>query len=235
MPKTKQTIPAFNPADLSSQEGIFTVLKKTVMQDLYVCVPAVIVSFDRSANRAKVQPALYAKSTDGEQIAFPEVSNVPVHTPGGGGFAASFPLSAGDTGWLLVADRDISLFKQELGLVLPNTYRSHSLEDGFFIPDVFQKISVSAEDMSAAVWQTLDGSVKVALSSSGLTVTAQTENRGDVTIKGNLTVTGNITATGNVTAANVSASGDVSAGGISLKAHVHGGVQGGQGTTGPAQ
>ena len=85
------------------------------------------------------------------------------------------------------------------------------------------QISVSAQDAGKAVWQTLSGGVKVALGTEGVEVT------GDVSISGNLSVSGNITA------ANVSASGDVTAGGISLKNHVHGGVQGGSGTTGAPQ
>ena len=84
------------------------------------------------------------------------------------------------------------------------------------------KASVSATN--AAVWQTYDGSVQIALSTSGVSIT------GDTAISGNLSVTGSISATG-----DVSAGGDVTAGGISLKNHVHGGVQGGSGTTGVPQ
>lgn len=247
MAQTEQTLPAFNPADLESTEGLLNFLKKQVMQDLYVSIPAVVISFDRGANRAKIQPAIYTKAQNGQTVPWPSVANVPVHTPGGGGFAASFPLNPGDTGFLMVCDRDISLFKQSLNLTTPNTYRTHQLEDGFFLPDVFQTINVAETD--SAVWQTLDGSVKCVLSTSGLTVTAETENNGNVTINGdlavngNVTVEGNITATGNIgaggmmsAAGNISSSGgDISAGSISLKKHVHGGVQGGSGNTGPAQ
>lgn len=234
MAQTKQTRPAFNPADLETPEGFYNFLQKKFMQELYVCIPAVIISFDRGSNRAKVQPAIYTKAQDGQTIPWPSVSNVPVHTPGGGGFAASFPLNAGDTGFLMVCDRDISLFKQSLSLTTPNTYRTHQLEDGFFLPDAFQTIQVAETD--SAVWQTLDGSVKCVLSKSGLTITAETKNNGNVTINGNLTVAGNITATGNIGAGGmITASGDVKAGGISLQNHVHGGVQRGSGATDPAK
>lgn len=224
MPKTTQTLPAFNPADLASPEGILNFLKKQIFSELYVAMPAVIVAFDRESNRAKVQPAIYALSNNDEQIAFPELHNIPVHTPGGGGFAASFPLEAGNTGWLMICDRDISLFKQSLTLVPPNTYRRHQPEDAFFVPDVLQKIKISPEDISSAVWQKIDGSIKITLSPESVNIL------GNTNIVGNLNVTGSISST-----EDISAAGDVMAGPISLKNHVHSGVQNGQGVTGGPQ
>lgn len=225
MPKTKQTLPSFNPADLASQEGLLNFLKKQTFADLYVCLPAVILSFDRLSNRASVQPAIHAVSTDEEQIPMPSVSNIPVHTPGGGGFAASFPLTAGDTGWLITADKDISLFKQHLSLVPPNTYRRHQLEDAFFIPDVFQKISVGSEDSARAVWQTISGDTKITMGPSDVRIKAAS-----VTIDGDVTLNGTLSASGIIRSAV-----NIIGAAISLIAHVHGGVQNGPGTTGGPQ
>ena len=219
---TKPSVPAYNPADALEMSGLLNIFKTALMQGLRVALPAVIVSFDRTSNRAVVAPAVTSASSNGETINLPQISNVPVCTAGGGGFAASFPLVQGDTGWLLFCDRDISLFKSS-GVISPaNTDRLHNLADAVFLPDVMGRASVSATN--AAVWQTYDGSVQIALSTSGVSIT------GDTAISGNLSVTGSISATG-----DVSAGGDVTAGGISLKNHVHGGVQGGSGTTGVPQ
>lgn len=57
---------------------------------------------------------------------------------------------------------------------------------------------------------------------------------GNVTLKGNLTITGNVNITGNVAVTGgMTATKDIVAGGISLMTHVHSGVQGGTGDTGP--
>lgn len=219
---TKPSTPSYNPADAQEMSGLLNIFKTALMQGFRVALPAVIVSFDGASNRAVVSPAVTSASSNGETINLPQISDVPVCTAGGGGFAASFPLVQGDTGWLLFCDRDISLFKSS-GVISPaNTDRMHNLSDAVFFPDIMGKASVSASN--AAVWQTYDGSVQVALSASGVSV------KGNTAITGDLSVSGDISATG-----DVSAGGDVTAGGISLKTHVHGGVQGGSGTTGVPQ
>lgn len=221
--KTDSSFPAANPADLQGLDGLLEVWRKSLFMALRVALPAVVQRYDRAANRATVTPAITSQSSGGQTLTLPELADIPVCTPGGGGFGASFPLAPGDTGWLLFCDRDISLFK-ESGVISPaNTNRLHNLADAVFYPDVMNKITVSEQDAGKAVWQKMDGSIKVALGDSAVEVT------GDVRISGDLSVSGTVTA------ADVTAAGDVMAGGISLKSHVHGGVQGGNGTTGAPQ
>ena len=222
--KTNPSYPSFNPADMEGLDGLLSLFKRSLLMSLRVALPAVVKSFNRSSNRADLTPAITSASNNGETIILPELSSVPVCTAGGGGFGVSFPLQQGDTGWVIFCDRDISLFKNS-GVVSPaNTNRLHNLADAVFYPDVMGKISVSADDAGKAVWQTLDGSVKAAMGAEGVEIT------GDVNINGDLSVTGNISASGSVTAGV-----DVIADNISLKNHVHGGVQGGSGTTGTPQ
>lgn len=221
--KTNPSAPSVNPADLQGLDGLLEVWRKSLFMALRVALPAVVQSYDRAANRVTVTPAVTSLSGSGQTLTLPQLADIPVCTAGGGGFGASFPLQAGDTGWLLFCDRDISLFKASRVISPANTNRLHNLADAVFYPDVMGQISVSAQDAGKAVWQTLSGGVKVALGTEGVEVT------------GNVSITGNLSVSGNITAANVSASGDVTAGGISLKNHVHGGVQGGSGTTGAAQ
>lgn len=216
------TAPNYNPADAQDLSGLLHIFKQNLWRDLRVCLPGVVESFDRSVNRVTVTPAITLQTVNGEGLTLPSIADVPVCTVGGGGFVASFPLQKGDTGWIIFADKDISLFK-ESGVVSPaNTLRKHNLADCVFIPDVMGKATVSQGD--GAVWQTLDGSVKAVLNTSGIDVT------GNVSVDGDLSVTGDISATGTITATV-----DVIGGGISLKNHVHGGVTGGTGTTGAAQ
>lgn len=222
--ETKQASPSYNPADTEGLDGLLHLFKRRLFLSLRVALPAVVQSFDRANNRADVIPAITTAATNGQTLTLPELSSVPVCTAGGGGFGASFPLQKGDTGWVIFCDRDISLFK-ESGVVSPaNTNRAHNLADAVFYPDVMGKLSVAAEDAGAAVWQKLDGSVKIALNSASVSI------QGDTSISGDLSVSGNISATG-----NISSEGDITAGGISLKTHIHGSVQNGSGTTGAAQ
>ncbi|MBP3514439.1 MAG: hypothetical protein J6J74_08200 [Elusimicrobiaceae bacterium] len=221
--KTNPSAPSVNPADLQGLDGLLEVWRKSLFMALRVALPAVVQSYDRSANRVTVTPAVTSLSGSGQTLTLPQLADIPVCTAGGGGFGASFPLQAGDTGWLLFCDRDISLFKASRVISPANTNRLHNLADAVFYPDVMNKITISEQDAGKAVWQKMDGSIKVALGESAVEVT------GDVRISGDLSVSGTVTA------ADVTAAGDVVAGGISLKSHVHGGVQGGNGTTGAPQ
>ncbi len=226
--KTNPSYPAFNPADMEGMDGLMTLFKRSLMMSLRVALPAVVKNFDTETNRADLTPAITSASNNGETVILPELSDVPVCTPGGGGFGASFPLVAGDTGWVIFCDRDISLFKNSGEVSPANTNRLHNLADAVFYPDVMGKIKLS--DPGCAVWQTLNGSVKVVLSDSAVSITGDTNITGDVAVTGDVSVTGAISAAGTVTSGV-----DVVAGGISLKSHVHGGVTGGQGTTGTPQ
>ena len=222
MPKT--TKPAYNPANSISQAGKDDFLLKTLKMGLFCAAPAIVESFDRSNARATIKPAFMAKNSNGESIEQDFLYNVPVRFCGGGGFAASLPLENGDTGWLIFCDRDLSAFKQSRKVSPVNTNRMHAQEDAFFLPDAMQTNNVSGSDSGKAVFQAIDGSIKVAMSDS------EVEVIGDLNITGDVTVSGNIISTGTITAAV-----DVIGGGISLKNHVHGGVSTGSGTTGGPQ
>lgn len=99
----------------------------------------------------------------------------------------------------------------------------------------------------------MDGTIEVVartavtVTAPEVTVTASTkvtldtpvvEATGDMTVAGNVTAGGSVTAAGNIstTGGGITATGgDVEASGISLKEHVHGGVQPGSGDTGAAK
>ena len=134
----------------------------------------------------------------------------------------NFNLKAGNLGWVLASDRDISLFLQSYSQTPPNTARMFSFSDGLFIPDVMKGYTINAEDAENAVFSTVDGTIRIAISTTGVKITAPTvtitgaleaENgitvtggggtpfnvTGNMNLTGNIAVTGNITATGNIT------------------------------------
>ena len=223
----KTTVPAYNPANGTSEAGKDIILTKNIKKGLFCASPAIVESFDRAKQQATVRPALMAKKSNGESIAQDFIYNVPVRFGGGGGFAVNLPLTKGDTGWLIFCDRDISAFKATRQIMPCNTNRMHAPEDAFFLPDAMQTARISAEDSSKAVFQTLDGSNKIALGSDDITIKTKSLNITADTVTFTspaITTTGTIAATGDITAA-----------GISVSTHVHGGVTSGSGTTGAPQ
>lgn len=200
-------IPAYNPADLSSLEGLLFYLADQVNLELECCLPAIVVSYDRAANRAVLQPAVSEVATSGQKISRDKLYDIPVLTMSGGGYFINFPLSSGDSGWIVACDRDISLFKQNLQETAPNTFQKHRFSDAFFIPDKVKNFTVSGEDVSGLVISNLAGNNKIVLNGSNLnitsaaiTVTGASTFKSPVTAEDNVTIIKNLEVTGSATA-----------------------------------
>lgn len=103
--------PSFEGGGLA---GAFSQILSKFLQSVDDCLPAKVVSYDRKANTATVQPVVAVLSTEGQSLPRANVASVPVLAIGGGQFVINFPLKAGDLGWLKASDRDISLFMQGL-------------------------------------------------------------------------------------------------------------------------
>lgn len=213
-----QTIPAREPSDTTSLEGLCRMLKDITLMDMEKVLPGVVQSYDRVNNRAVVKPAITGIASLGQKIPKNPLINIPVLTLQGGGIYMSFPLKQGDKGWLVACDRDISIFKQCLAESAPNSYRKHCFNDAFFIPDKINSISLAEEDDGAFVISAENGSAKFALKDGEIKITGKTTIIGDTEISGKLTV-----------------SDEVIGNGIALSTHVHGGVQSGSGSSGGPQ
>lgn len=228
--------PSGNLAEASDLAGLLRFSIRKYLQQTDDMLPAQIVSYDRASNRAKVQPLIAFVTTKNEQVQRAAVGSVPVLTLGGGGFVLSFPLKPGDLGWIKANDRDLTTFMQLLGPTAPASQRQKTFEDAMFIPDVMMKgVTIAGEDDDAVVLQSLDGSVRIALLSDTIKMTAPNIilDTPITTITGALVAgtdsTSSRTATFNGT---ITTTGDVIANGISLDSHVHSGVQPGGGDTG---
>lgn len=217
-------LPSKDPADELSLGGAFRAIFAKMMQKTDGMLPARVVSYDREANVATVQPMVAVLTTGGERVARATVARVPVLALGGGGFVVNFPLQAGDLGWIEASDRDISLFMQSLDESAPNTVRLHSFEDSRFIPDVFREFTL-AEGVGddEMVVQSTDGAVVVSLSPTRVRVRAP-----EVVIDADAgTVRGPFTFENLATFED-----DIEVNGIRFSTHKHTGVQTGGGTTG---
>lgn len=234
-------LPNYNESNTSSLSGILEEVLKNYSLNLENVLPAVVVSHDRATNTVVVTPAINMIGTDGEPIQRANLT-LPVHVFGGGGIVISAPLQAGDTGWIIASDRDITLFKQSLKVSNPNTYRTHKFAFGFFMPDKIKGFTVQSGDDSAFLIQTLDGSTRIALSDglvkiktggdiqadcSSLTITASScKITGETEITGNTTITGTLDVSGAITGASTIEGKGVKdttlPAGVTLATHTHG-------------
>ena len=223
---TDNAPPSANPADEGNLTGLLRVAMGKTLQGLDTMLPARVVAYDRATNRATVQPLIMMGTTDGQRVSRAQVASVPVFQYAGGGFVLSFPIAAGDLGWIKASDRDISLFLQSLGEEWPNTVRSRSFSDGVFFPDRLRAFTLDGGDTDRVVLQTDDGTTRVSVGAADVKVTAGdyvltvgadgiVAEAGDstvtiapagvtiaatlTTVEGPLTVTGLITAEGGIT------------------------------------
>lgn len=213
------SIPSYNPSDIQDRAGFLKFFGSKLSSKIQKVIPAQIISYDRSANRAVIKVLALDITSTGEKLEMKPIPNIPVLNLAGGGFVFSFPVQEGQIGWLICADKDISVFKSVLSLFTPASYRQHQYEDGFFVPDNLNGFEVPANEANAVILTSLDGATKITLQNGQAVITASS-----TVINGNLTVNGTITASGDVTGA-----------GISLSTHTHGGVQTGGGSTGVPQ
>lgn len=197
--------PSNDPADELSLTGAFRAILTKFLQDVDDCLPATVVAYDRVKNRATVKPLIMMGTTDGEKVGRAAIPSVPVFNIGGGGFILSFPIKPGDLGWLKASDRDISLFLQGLKEEWPNTRRAHSFQDALFFPDVMRQWALSGEDADRAVFQSVDGTVRIAIGSDRIKMTAPLIELDTplVHMTGDLTVAGDVAATGHVSGAGI--------------------------------
>lgn len=236
--------PSIDPAQRKSLVGTLEFIRTKMLQEIDGMLPARVVAYDRTKNRASVQIQITMIDTLNQNVIRAQIASVPVLQMGGGGFVISFPISPGDLGWIKATDVDMSLFLQNLKLSPPNTRILHKFDSAMFIPDtMFKSVVIDSEDAANVVLQTLDGNVRVAIWPDRVKVTApRVEVVAPVTeivASTSTTITSpEIFLNGHVNGNNgadfngtVTATTDVIGGGISLKNHVHPDPQGGN--TGP--
>ena len=187
-----KTLPSNNPADSNTLDGLNNFFADKISQHIKTCIPGIVQSYNRATNRAVIKPAITGVASQGQKVSKEPLSNIPVLTLSGGGIVLSFPVKAGDTGWLIAADRNISIFKQNLVESAPNDYRKHQYEDSFFIPDKINDINIT--DADTFYIQTLTGATSFNFKENLMNLISQVINlTGTTTISGNTSIVGNLT------------------------------------------
>lgn len=177
--------PSNEQTDDGTLPGAFNNFERDLRLRLQNMLPAKVVTYDRATNLAVVQPLIQTIDTSLNTDDRPEVGEIPVQLDGGGGFIISFPLVAGNLGWIKANDRDISLFLENFKNSPPNDFRMQDFSSAVFVPDVMTGYTIDAGDDDAMVIQSLDGTVKISLSSSKICVfhPVLVEVRSDAVVK----------------------------------------------------
>lgn len=173
-----QSCPSYNPADMTTTAGMLDYIYRCNSMATENCMPAIVESYDRKKNVVTVKPCINITAATGETIERESITAT-VMSICGGKFIMNFPLEKGDTGWLITADRDISLFREQRKVINANTNRIHSIEDSFFIPDRVNDFKLEAEDEKNLVIQNLDRNIKISLGEKEIKIITGAKPKGN--------------------------------------------------------
>lgn len=190
-------------------------MNENYINNMRVAIPAIIVQFDSQKQTASVQPAI-KDTLQGNFVALPELSDVPVQFPRAGGYSLTFPVKAGDECLLVFSDMCIDGWWQLGGIQNQAEKRRHDLSDACAIlgitsvPKALKNVC-----MEGLRLQKDSGTDYIQISEQGIVLKSK-----NIRIEGNTMINGDLEITGNT---NI--------GGISFASHIHGGVETGNGNT----
>lgn len=117
-----------------TQTSVLKQAFKDYSQQLRVCLPGKIVTYDYKLQQATVQPTFSNEYNDGTVQQMPSIYNVPVVWPSAGESHIHFPLNVGDPVLLIFADKSLDLWLQSGTTSQPNDSRTHHIADAIAIP-----------------------------------------------------------------------------------------------------
>lgn len=173
---TRDAQPVGNSETLSA---VLSTFGETLFKRLECCTPAIVEEYYPDMGMARVRPLVMQVMASGQATpCMPLTVSVMQHQAGN--FLMHCPLTPGDTGWLIAADKDTSAVRQrnsciagegagEIGFqdsngrILvnagpqrPNTFARHQYSQGFFIPDRWGGILLPERVRDSFVIQTID-------------------------------------------------------------------------------
>lgn len=119
------------------REAVETIVESR-LAELHTAEPCTIVSVDWQKQTAVLQPTTKAiiRKPDGstEWISKPQIPDVKIHFPSGGGLSLTFPLKEGDEVLAVMASRSPDVWQQNGGEQQIIDTRMHDLSNAFCIP-----------------------------------------------------------------------------------------------------
>ena len=142
------------------------------LNNVHTALPASIISYDYTTQKASVQPLLNKSWTSGSNVnpannnaanelstPMPVLDNVPVIFPRAGGGGLTFPVVSGDTCLLVFIERSTDLWLTVGGQVTPDDNRKFDLSDAVAIMGLFPFTQTSTADNNTDMVLTYAGSL----------------------------------------------------------------------------
>jgi len=219
---------------IGNEEEALKVMTENYIQNARVAIPAIIVQFDPQKQTASVQPAI-KDTLQGQSVALPELSDVPVQFPRAGGYSITFPVKAGDECLLVFSDMCIDGWWQSGGIQNQAEKRRHDLSDACAIlgitsvPKALKNVCMEGVQI-----RNDSGTDYIQISEQGILLKSKNIRiEGTTDIVGVTTINGSRIGTDGTSTikGNVNITGDAVIGGISFAGHTHSGVETGGGST----
>lgn len=219
---------------IGDNEEALKVMTENYIQNARVAIPAIIVQFDPQKQTASVQPAI-KDTLQGQSVALPELSDVPVQFPRAGGYSITFPVKAGDECLLVFSDMCIDGWWQSGGIQNQAEKRRHDLSDACAIlgitsvPKALKNVCMEGVQI-----RNDSGTDYIQISEQGILLKSKNIRiEGTTDIVGVTTINGSRIGTDGTSTikGNVNITGDAVIGGISFAGHTHSGVETGGGST----
>lgn len=193
------------------------------ISDMHICLPAKIVAYDYTKQKAIVQPLINQKLTNGEVIKLPQIYNVPVVQLVSGGASITLPVKIGDKVLLIFADKSLEEWLKSGKQVTPDDPRSNNLTDAIAILGLRDFGTNSPAQNNTDLLIKYSGSEIVLKPNGNIDINATNCNMtiDTVNIVGDINITGNVTISGTLSVA-----------GKDFATHTHGGIQSGGSNTG---
>lgn len=157
------------------------------LNELHTAIPAEIIEFDAKKCTASVKPWGKMVLTNGSDLTYPQLNDVPVIFPRGGGqdTVIVYPVKKGDGCLLIMSEQALDYWKSS---GVQNSEMKYSLSNAVAIPGLFAK---PVGDVEEAVKKdsiiVRNGNTSIKVSRSNITI------RGDVEVEGNLATSKKIT------------------------------------------
>ncbi|WP_169753525.1 Gp138 family membrane-puncturing spike protein [Campylobacter mucosalis] len=206
-----------------------------LQNEIHTALPARVIKFNPSDNTVQVELMINQLSKNGKTLIIPPLDDVPVQFFRGGDFVITTPISPGDEGLCVFAERCIDGWFESSNKKAPLDFRLHDYSDGFFLTGFSSKPNaVKNVDLDGVCIRTLDKSTFIRLTKGKIYIKGDIEQVGNYKQQGNYDQQGNYNQKGSFrqTEGNSQSSGTITANeviadGVNLKTHTHGGDSGG--------
>lgn len=191
-----------------------------VLKSINTMMIVKVLKFDASKQTVDVKPCIMGIEKNdtsnvsmitrtGEEVyithhELPSILNVPICHPRSGQYMITLPIEVGDTGMLIVSQRDLTNWKNKGGIQQQAELSIFDMNDGIFLPFVPNQANIISDYNSSAL-EIRAKNDKISMDGSGT-----------LNITGNVHIVGDVTVTKTLTATT-----DVVGGGKSLKSHTH--------------